>query len=625
MWRFSALRSIRLLPPTVALVCLLLLLTACATITPEGEVMITAQASSAVLEVESLGVASVAGGKSATSSDATCSGGKCAFLGASGAGAQITYSVPVPQAGRYTVSLRVKNWDKRGIFQLATSESTSGTFTNRGSATNQYSASPQFVTLNVGEISFATSGSKGFRFTVTGKDSRSGGYAVALDSLTLTPTGVQPSNGDWQKLFNGTNLSGWDTYISGLGKNYDPKRVFKVEDGLLHINDLPSTSDPQPFGYLVTENSYSNYHLRFQYRWGTKRFAPRATAKRDSGVIYHVGSSDKVWPSGSELQVQEGDTGDFWLIGGTTLSTTVASTSGYPLRYKPGGIPYTTKPGSFVQLAKSQTKDYLTGWNTVELIVRGNEATHIVNGTIVNKGTIRDSSGNPLTRGRILFQAEGAEVYYRNIEIKPLADESTAPSSRVVLFNGSSTSAWTPESSGGKLWPIKSGALEVLPGSRVGANDIRTKATYGDFKLHLEFMVPSSPSSTPEQGRGNSGVYLQGRYEVQILDSYRRTLSGTNDAGAIYGIRNASQNMSRAPGVWQSYDITFRAAQYSGGKKVKPAYVTVYWNGTRVHYGTAIPRSTTLGAAEGSGRGPIVLQDHGKRVRYRNIWIEPLN
>lgn len=627
MLRFIPQRSFALNPCSVALVCLLLFLTACATITPEGEVLVATQASGSLLEVESLGVVSVSGGKSAISSDPACSGGRCAFLNADGVGSQITYSVTVSRPGSYAIGIRVKNWNKRGTFQFATSESTGGNFANRGSATNQYSSSPQFVTVKVGEVAFASAGSKGFRFTVTGKDSRSGGYAVALDSITLTPTGVQPSEGDWRDLFNGSDLSGWDTYLSGLGKNRDPKGVFKVEDGLLHINDLPSTSASQPFGYLVTENSYSNYHLRFQYRWGGKRFAPRATAKRDSGVIYHASSSDKVWPSGAELQVQESDTGDFWLIGGTTLSTTVASTSASPPRYKSGGIPYTTKPGSFVQLAKSQTKDSLTGWNTVEVIVRGNEATHIVNGTVVNKGTIKDSSGNPLTKGRILFQAEGAEVYYRNIEIKALENESTMPegTGRISLFSGSSTTAWTPESSGGRLWPVTSGALEVLPGSSVGANDLRTKATFGDFKLHLEFMVPSSPSGTSEQNKGNSGVYLQGRYEVQILDSYRGALSGTNDAGAVYGIRDASQNASRAPGVWQSYDITFRAAQYSGGRKVKPAYVTVYWNGTRVHYGTAIPRSTTLGAPEGSSRGPIVLQDHGKKVRYRNIWIEPLN
>ncbi len=636
MWRLFA--PVRFFRPTHSTpwfgpVCLTLLLAACATITPEGEVVLSTQAGS-TLEVESLAVVSVSGGTQAVSSDGSCSASKCAFFNAR-PGGQITYRVEVPRAGRYSVGLRVKNWNARGIFQLATAESPSGAFSSRGSAVNQYSPSARFVNVSVGEVSFASAGSKGFRFSVTGKDSRSGGYTLALDSLTLTPAGTasEPPTSGWKRLFNGYNLDGWNTYLTGVGLNSDPKGVFKVEDGLLHLNDIPATSARQPFGYLVTKSSYRDYHLRFQYRWGSKRFSPRESAKRDSGVIYHASSSDKVWPSGAELQVQEGDTGDFWLIGGPTLSTTVASTSATPQRYREGGVPYTTRSGSFVQLARNQARDSLSGWNTVELIVRGNEATHIVNGSVVNRGTLRDSGGNPLSRGRILFQVEGAEVYYRNIEIRalgsatPTEPEGTQPggSGRVVLFDGSSNSAWRPKSSGGQLWPVRSGALEVVPGSRVSANDIQTKETFGDFKMHLEFQVPSSPSGTTEQSRGNSGIYLQGRYELQVLDSYRYALSGANDAGAIYGVKDASRNVSRAPGSWQSFDITFRAAKYSGSRKVSPAYVTVYWNGTRVHYGTAISRSTTLGAPEGPSRGPILLQDHGDKVRYRNIWIEPLN
>ena len=257
----------------------------------------------------------------------------------------------------------------------------------------------------------------------------------------------------------------------------------------------------------------------------------------------------------------------------------------------------------------------------------GNEATHIVNGTVVNQGTLKDSGGSPLSRGRILFQVEGAEVYYRDIEIKPVEATGTEPegTGRITLFNGDNTSAWEPKKSGGTLWPINDGAFEVLAGATIGANDVRTKQTFKDFKLHLEFQVPSSPAGTPEQGRGNSGVYLQGRYELQILDSYKRALSGKNDAGAIYGIKDASKNVSRAPGVWQSYDVTFRAARYSAGRKTASARVSVYWNGTLVQNNVTIPRATTLGAPEGSSAGPIVLQDHRHAVRYRNIWLQPLD
>ena len=447
---------------------------------------------------------------------------------------------------------------------------------------------------------------------------------VPLGTLAAK-TATKPTGSDWVSLFNGRNLDGWYTYLPSKGRNNDPQGVFKVENGMLHILDIPDRGQRQEFGYLATTRSYGDYHLRFEYRWGRKKFAPRADAKRDSGVVYHVQGRDRVWPKSVEYQILEGNTGDFWLIGGTTLTTTVASPRADPKQYREGGASYTTRPRSYVRVERDRRRDSLTGWNTGEIIVRGDETIHIVNGEVVNRGSNIRSGGKPLTEGRILFQAEGAEVYYRNIELKPLVSESGGSGKRITLFDGRSTDAWTPANRGGESWSVKDGALEVNPGSRVGANDLETKRSFGDFKLHLEFQVPKSSASASEQNRGNSGIYLQGRYEVQVLDSYRQTLNGKNDAGAIYGVKDARRNASRPAGSWQSYDITFRAPVYSGNRKVKPAYVTVDWNGVRVHYGTAIPKATTLGDAEGPSDGPIRLQDHSHPVRYRNIWLEPLD
>jgi len=203
--------------------------------------------------------------------------------------------------------------------------------------------------------------------------------------------------------------------------------------------------------------------------------------------------------------------------------------------------------------------------------------------------------------------------------------QKRAPRGALVLFDGKGTRAWERKRGGGPVtWPVKRGALEVRPGRKVGANDIRTRRTFRDFQLHLEFRVPPSPPHLYEQRRGNSGVYLQGRYEVQILDSYGRRLRGKNDAGALYGVKNARRNVSRPAGAWQSYDITFRAARWSGGKKVRSARVTVVWNGVKVHDRVALPGSTRLGAPEAPRGGPIVLQAHRSRVQYRNIWLKPL-
>ncbi len=206
-----------------------------------------------------------------------------------------------------------------------------------------------------------------------------------------------------------------------------------------------------------------------------------------------------------------------------------------------------------------------------------------------------------------------------------------ASAERMTLFSGNGLAAWERVRGGAANWRLAGDYVEVKPGKRVGENSLRTKETFGDFRLHLEFWVPKTSPGTPEQARGNSGVYLQGRYEVQILDSYGRTLSGQNDAGAIYEVRDATQNASLPPETWQSYDLEFRAARFRGEKKLADARVRVFWNGQLVQDDTIIPGPTRLGtpeagAANAAGvlEGPIVLQDHGDRVRFRNLWLEPL-
>ena len=208
---------------------------------------------------------------------------------------------------------------------------------------------------------------------------------------------------------------------------------------------------------------------------------------------------------------------------------------------------------------------------------------------------------------------------------------SSDEQNRMTLFDGQGLGAWERVEGGAANWRTAADYAEVKPGKNVGDNDLRTKETFGDFLLHLEFWVPNTPADTPEQARSNSGVYLQGRYEVQILDSYGRDLSGENDAGAVYGVKNAAQNASLPPETWQTYDVEFRAARFEGGKKVEDARASVVWNGQLVQDDTVIPGPTRLGDPESSSDagsngillGPVVLQDHGDRVRFRNVWLEP--
>ncbi|MEV4283212.1 family 16 glycoside hydrolase [Actinoplanes xinjiangensis] len=195
-------------------------------------------------------------------------------------------------------------------------------------------------------------------------------------------------------------------------------------------------------------------------------------------------------------------------------------------------------------------------------------------------------------------------------------------SGAIVLFDGDDLDSWQKPDGTAASWPLSGGSMEVLGG------DIRTRQTFTDFTLHVEWWEPSLPSNVTGQQRGNSGIYLQDRYELQVLDSYGDTTLANDEAGSIYLKKAPDSNAARAPETWQTYDITFRAARFnSAGTKTENARVTVVWNGVTVHNNVAIDGPTGGGAAESAAPGPLRLQDHndaGANVRYRNIRIEPI-
>ena len=156
-------------------------------------------------------------------------------------------------------------------------------------------------------------------------------------------------------------------------------------------------------------------------------------------------------------------------------------------------------------------------------------------------------------------------------------------------------------------------------------SDSATKAKFTDYKLHLEFNEPILGPEFKGQDRGNSGVYQQGRYELQVLDSYNNETYADGACGAVYGVKAPAKNMAKPPGEWQTYDITFHAAKYKDGKKIENAHITVYWNGELVQDNTEIPKSTGGGNKEEDTPGPIRLQYHNHSVQFRNIWILPLD
>ncbi len=196
-----------------------------------------------------------------------------------------------------------------------------------------------------------------------------------------------------------------------------------------------------------------------------------------------------------------------------------------------------------------------------------------------------------------------------------------APSDAIVLFDGKNLSQWESVKGGGAKWTVRDGAMIV---NRTG--NIRTKQSFGNVQLHVEWATPREVKGKG-QGRGNSGVYLQGRYEIQILDSYENKTYFNGQAGAFYGNKPPLVNASRKPGQWQSYDIIFIAPQPSkDGTSVTPGSFTVFHNGVLIqnHVPIAGKKTTAANFSGAAAKGPLVLQDHGNPVRFRNIWIRPL-
>jgi hypothetical protein len=198
---------------------------------------------------------------------------------------------------------------------------------------------------------------------------------------------------DFKPLFNGKDLKGWHSFLKVYGKSNDPDTVFSVNNGLLHITG-------KDFGYIITEKTFTDFHLAVEFKWGEKKYPPREDQPRDNGICYYVVPEDNVWPRSVECQIQKGDCGDFWLIDSVTAMV--------------DGV--LQGPTKNTRVIKKKDNENPTGqWNRIEVIANKGKCTHIVNGVIVNEG-----ENVSLRSGRILIQSEGAEIYYRKIEIKEL-------------------------------------------------------------------------------------------------------------------------------------------------------------------------------------------------------------
>lgn len=269
-------------------------------------------------------------------------------------------------------------------------------------------------------------------------------FTFVLMAVMLSTCGKKTSESTWQSLFNGTDLSGWDTYLgptydtvlnkfdslSTPGLNNDTQGVFRVveEDGAPAIR-----ISGDGFGGISTLQEFENFHLRAEFKWGELKWHPRKDKKRDSGILYYAvgpqGAAYGHWMRSQEFQVQEGDCGDYWSVDGSIVDVPATGSAKEEYVYSPDApllpFSYTSEYGK--RCIKNPDAEKPVGeWNTVDIYCLGGTLVHMLNGKVVMKlyNSRQPVEGKeiPLTRGKIQIQTEGAEVYYRNIQWQPITE-----------------------------------------------------------------------------------------------------------------------------------------------------------------------------------------------------------
>jgi hypothetical protein len=266
-------------------------------------------------------------------------------------------------------------------------------------------------------------------------------YSIYL--LLLLLTGCSSEKPEWQSLFNGKDLSGWDTYLGPrydtvlhktdsipIGLNIDPAKVFSVAE-LPDGNAIRISGEN--FGGISTTSEYENYHLQLQFRWGQLKWAPRKKDKKDSGLMYHAvgphGADGGNWMRSHEFQIEAGDCGDYWACAGAVSDVKARKENDSTYIFDPAGKLFTFSTASpdgryCIKFPDAEKPD--GEWNTLDLYCFGNTSLHVVNGklnmVLNNSRQIDGSHEIPLTKGKIQIQSEGAEVFYRNIKISSIKE-----------------------------------------------------------------------------------------------------------------------------------------------------------------------------------------------------------
>jgi len=242
----------------------------------------------------------------------------------------------------------------------------------------------------------------------------SGEQGTATSPKSATTSKSTGADQGWVSLFDGRDLNGWYTFLQKHGKNRDPDRVIAIEDGSIHLYKHAREGSDVVMGYIATEKEYGDYHLRLQYRWGTKKFQPRYQLKRDAGLYYHITGPDAVWPTALQFQIEQTDVGDLLALYGFTVDTWIdpkTREDAQPTYLDPKqGGQSRVLGGRGIGYQKRLPGDFeVQDWNTIEVIARGDTTVHVLNGHVVNQGhniRYRDPKTDgpttrPITQGRI--------------------------------------------------------------------------------------------------------------------------------------------------------------------------------------------------------------------------------
>ncbi|MBT7163127.1 MAG: DUF1080 domain-containing protein [Victivallales bacterium] len=410
---------------------------------------------------------------------------------------------------------------------------------------------------------------------------------------------------DWTPLFDGKTLKGWVQAVHVNGK-----APYTVEDGCI----VGTTKAKTPNSFLLAEKRYANFILELEFKVPEgmnsgvqirSLYDPKIKGGRVHGYQVEIDPSGRAWTGGIFDEARRG-----WMYNITKIKDKKAA-----------------------EAAKNAFKK--AAWNHFRV-----EAINDRIRTWVNGVPVSDLTDGLTLKGVIALQvhatgkAKPMQIRWRKIRIQDLGDGGTtrdhlgdpaekmgakppADAAVLVAADGSVTGLRGEKKVSGPFpWKVTDGVMEIVPGT----GSVTTRKEFRDFRMHAEFNVNGKAKHS--QDDGNSGIYIQHRYELQILNSHGQPLA-QNECGAIYRTQAPARNASRPAGQWQSYDLVFRSPRWGkDGKKTENARLSVSHNGTLIHDNFSIPNKTGAGRAEGPKPGSIKLQDHGNPVRFRNVWVE---